>query len=108
MNEQPQTTKKVTQKAKRGKLDRYSELLQNMRACPQGNWQIKDLEKICNHFGVNFMPPTGGSHYKVSSAILEGILTVPANRPVKAVYIRKFASFMDAHIQASLEAQKDD
>jgi hypothetical protein len=108
MSEQVQPTKKVTPAANAAKLNRQSELLDKMRDKPQANWKIGDLEKICKRFGVSFSSPTRGSHYKISSNFLEGILTVPARRPVKAIYIRKFVGLVDAHIQTSLESQKDD
>jgi hypothetical protein len=36
------------------------------------------------------LPPTGGgSHWKITAADEETILTIPAKRPIKPVYIRK-------------------
>jgi hypothetical protein len=73
-----------------GRLDR-------MRASPAGNWTIGDVEAVCREHGVRCTQPTGGgSHYKVSHPSQRDILTIPARRPVKAVYIRKLVRFIDA------------
>jgi hypothetical protein len=68
-----------------------------MRANPAGNWTIRDVEAVCREHGVGCKQPTGGgSHYKVSHHSQRDILTIPARRPVKAVYIRKLVRFIDA------------
>jgi hypothetical protein len=86
--------------------NRFSELLEQMRANPQSDWGVAELEKLCNHFNVNLTAPTRGSHYKVSSDLLGGILTIPAKRPIKPPYIRKFVALIDAHNQQSEKGQK--
>ena len=40
-------------------------------------------------------PPTRGSHYKVSHPEIEEILTIPAHKSIKQVYIKKFVDIMD-------------
>lgn len=73
-------------------------LLEAMRRNPVGDWTISDIEKLCRAFGATCSPPGGGgSHYKVSGKGSRLILTIPARRPVKAVYIRKLVSFIDEH-----------
>jgi hypothetical protein len=63
--------------------------LARMRANPAGNWTIRDVEAVCREHGIRCAQPTGGgSHYKVSHPSQRDILTIPARRPVKAVYIR--------------------
>jgi hypothetical protein len=42
----------------------------------------------------------GGSHYKVLSTYVGGILMIPARRPIKAVYIRTLVALADTHILA--------
>src|SRR6266849_6613583 len=46
--------------------------------------------------GVHFnLPPTGGgSHWKITAADEEAILTIPAKRPIKPVYVRKLLAMM--------------
>jgi hypothetical protein len=41
------------------------------------------------------LPPTGGgSHWKITAANEEAILTIPAKRPIKPVYVRKLLAMM--------------
>jgi hypothetical protein len=82
--------------------------LEDMRRNPRADWQISDLQQICKKFGlVCSKPRGGGSHYKISSPLLEGIQIVPARRPIKAPYIRSFVTMMDAHIEASANGGDD-
>lgn len=74
-----------------------SELLSRMARNPAGDWTIPDIEKLCREFGVACMPPSGGgSHYKVSHPSQVEILTIPARRPIKVVYIRLLVRFVKA------------
>jgi len=41
-------------------------------------------------------PPRKGSHYKVSHGAMPMILTIPAHRPIKPVYVRDLVRFVDA------------
>lgn len=71
------------------------DLLDEMRRNPQGNWTIKDVETVCSQNGLNFSPPKRGSHFKVSKPGHRIILTVPFNRPIKPVYIRRLIFLID-------------
>jgi len=45
--------------------------------------------------GWRCLPPTGGgSHWKITAADEEAILTIPAKRPIKPVYVRKLLAMM--------------
>jgi len=70
-----------------------------MRANPR-DWRIEDIVKLCDAFGVACTPPTKGSHYKVKHESQAEILTIPAHRPVKAVYVRDLVRFMEQVIEA--------
>lgn len=73
-------------------------LLEAMRRNPVGDWTMADVEKLCRGFNITCTPPAGGgSHFKVSQPGSRLILTIPARRPVKAVYIRKLVAFVDEH-----------
>ena len=70
--------------------------LEAMRRNAAGDWRIADVELVCRTFGVDCSPPGGGgSHYTVSHAKKVEILTIPARRPIKPVYIRKLTSYID-------------
>lgn len=72
--------------------------LERMRANPQGDWTLRDVERLCSETGLIVEPPTRGSHFKVYSARLAGTLTLPARRPIKPVYIRQLVGLVDAHL----------
>jgi hypothetical protein len=82
-------------------MNRSAKLLANMRSNPQGDWDIDDVKRLCRVYGVQCKKPGSGSHYKVSSPKLEVILTIPAHRPIKAVYIRELVKFLDKVGEAS-------
>jgi hypothetical protein len=69
-----------------------------MRKNFNDDWKIANIEKVCKDIGLTCSPPSRGSHYKISSPKLDGILPIPARRPVKAPYIRLFVGLCDAHI----------
>jgi hypothetical protein len=70
-------------------------LLERMRSNPR-DWRIEDVASVCRAHGVLCTAPRKGSHYKVKHASMEAILTIPAHRPIKPVYIRDLVSFVDA------------
>lgn len=88
-------------------LERVVSAIEEMRRNPRQNWTIKDIERICNQIGMTCGAPTRGSHHKVSSPLLMGPLTVPYNRPIKAIYIKRFADMAFAHIHAAMEKGDD-
>ena len=72
-----------------------TKLLDRMRANPR-DWRIADIERLCASDGIACTPPRKGSHYKISHEAMPMILTIPANRPIKPVYIRDLVRFVDA------------
>ncbi|RZL76396.1 MAG: type II toxin-antitoxin system HicA family toxin [Sphingomonas sp.] len=70
-------------------------LLDSMRANPR-DWRIQDVLTVCAGAGIACSPPRNGSHYKVKHASQIEILTIPAHRPIKPVYIRDLIRFIDA------------
>lgn len=80
-------------------VEMESKILESMRSNPKGDWKIGDIETVCRQFGIIFKPPSKGSHYKVRSPRLLGMLTIPAHRPIKIPYIRSFVALVDAHCQ---------
>lgn len=76
-------------------MSRGDKRLEDMRNNPRADWQISDIRVVCDAFGVTLTEPAGGSHYKVSHERLRDILTIPARRPIKPVYIKSFVAFVD-------------
>jgi predicted RNA binding protein YcfA (HicA-like mRNA interferase family) len=72
-------------------LTRLGRMAQN----PKGDWTINDIQRVCAENGLNCTPPRGGgSHYKVSHPRDGEMLTIPARRRIKPVYIRALVGFI--------------
>ncbi|MGA1798223.1 type II toxin-antitoxin system HicA family toxin [Sphingomonas sp. 4RDLI-65] len=76
-------------------MTRGDRLLDAMRANPR-DWRIQDVVAVCAGAGIACSPPRNGSHYKVKHESQIEILTIPAHRPIKPVYIRDLIRFIDA------------
>jgi hypothetical protein len=76
-------------------VSRAEKLLDRMRANPR-DWRIEDVVALCDAHGIACSAPGKGSHYKVKHAGQVDILTIPAPRPIKPVYIRALVAFVDA------------
>lgn len=70
-------------------------LLEQMRANPRADWAIADVERLCRRFGIKITAPRRGSHYKVRDGTTGTTLTIPARRPIRAVYIRALVALVD-------------
>jgi hypothetical protein len=68
-------------------------LLARMRANPR-DWRIEDLETLASHFGLSARKP-GGSHVIFFHPAVTEMLSVPARRPIKPVYVRRFVALID-------------
>ncbi|HEY5280236.1 MAG TPA: type II toxin-antitoxin system HicA family toxin [Pseudolabrys sp.] len=78
-----------------------SDQLQRMRRNPAGDWTVRDVETICREYGLLFRPGKGTSHCHAKHPAAREILTIPARRPIKPVYIRKLVRYIEAHGEAS-------
>lgn len=70
-------------------------LRQAMRRNPAEDWQMADLLTLAKRHGLS-VRSTGGSHHVFAHAQLADTLTVPARRPIKAIYIKHFLRLLDA------------
>ncbi|MGE0260956.1 MAG: type II toxin-antitoxin system HicA family toxin [Alphaproteobacteria bacterium] len=75
---------------------RPASTLDRMRANPRADWTIADVERLCREEALIATPPHRGSHYKVRSSKGGTVLTIPAHRPIKPVYIRALVALADA------------
>jgi predicted RNA binding protein YcfA (HicA-like mRNA interferase family) len=80
-------------------MGKGEKLLERMRAKPR-DWRIEDVVRLCDAFGVACTPPRKGSHYKVKHPGQQEMLTIPAHRPIKPVYIAALVRFIDHVIEA--------
>ena len=68
-------------------MGKAEKLLEQMRSNPL-DWRIEQLKTVADAFGIDYRQP-GTSH--VTFRHPGGAkLTVPAHRPIKPVYIKKF------------------
>ncbi len=68
-------------------------ILSRMRASPR-DWRIEDLKVVARRCGVEYRQH-GTSH--VTFRHPQGpLLTVPAHRPIKPVYVRRFLQMIEA------------
>src|SRR6266704_7031020 len=71
-------------------------LLQQMRKTRTG-WRIEELQTIADDNLVEWRRPgRGGSHVIFSASGVREIVSVPAKRPIKPVYIKQFVALIDA------------
>ena len=68
-------------------------MLVRMRENPR-DWRIEDLEVLALHFALSVRKP-GGSHVIFFHSQLPEMLSVPARRPIKPVYVRRFLAMID-------------
>ena len=75
-------------------MTRAEKLIEAMRENPR-DWRIEDIIAACKRHDIKVTPPSNGSHYKVRNPVTGAVLTVPAARPIKPVYIRQFVAIID-------------
>ena len=63
----------------------------------QTGWRIEDLQAVAADNFVEWRRPgRGGSHVIFSAPGVNEIVSVPAKRPIKPVYIKQFVALVDA------------
>lgn len=73
-------------------MSRREKLLRRMRNNPR-DWRIEDLKSLADYFEITY--DQTGSHVTFRSK--DGRrATVPAHKPIKPIYIRKFQDLIDA------------
>ena len=70
-----------------------TKLLAAMRQNPN-DWTMAQLLTIARRQSIE-VRSTGGSHHVFSHSNARDSLTVPARRPIKAVYIKRFLALID-------------
>ena len=81
-------------------MPRSDKTLDRMRANSR-DWRIASLEAVAAARGVNIRKP-GGSHVVFEHPAVAEAVSVPARRPIKPVYVRRFVTFIEA-VRASNE-----
>ena len=76
-------------------MPRADKTLDRMRANPR-DWRIGSLEAVAAAQGINI------SHVVFEHPAVAEAVSVPARRPIKPVYVRRFVAFIEA-VRASHE-----
>lgn len=76
------------------KSARASKLLIEMRRNPKADWRIEQLETVARAYEVNVRRGRG-SHVIFEHPKLPEALSVPARRPLKPVYVRRFVALVE-------------
>jgi hypothetical protein len=75
-------------------MARSEKTLDRMRGNPR-DWRIDQLEAVASAFDVNCRKP-GGSHVIFENPAVAEVLSVPARRPIKPIYVTQFVRLIDA------------
>lgn len=75
-------------------MTKFEKTLEKMRNNPR-DWQIAELEIVAGHFRITTRKGSG-SHVSFTHPLWVEILTVPAHRPIKPIYVKKFISLIDS------------
>ena len=76
-------------------MTRAAKTLAQMKANPL-DWRIESLKSVADAFGLVYRQP-GGSHV-IFRHRNGAMLSVPARRPIKPVYLRKFVRLVEEGI----------
>ena len=75
----------------------------------QNGWRIEELQAVAGENGVEWRRPgRGGSHVIFSAGGVREIVSVPAKRPVKPIYIKQFLALIDAAREVKRNERKDE
>jgi hypothetical protein len=75
-------------------MPRADKTLNGMRTNPRDR-RIASLETVARAFGVNVRKPSGSNVVFEHPAVAEAV-SVPARRPIKPIYVRRFVQLIDA------------
>ena len=74
-------------------MNTAAKLITAMRQNPN-DWPMPKLLTVGKQFGME-VRSTGGSHHIFSHPSVRDPLSVPAHRPIKAIYIKRFIALID-------------
>ena len=80
-------------------MSRADKQLAAMRRSPDGEWPVEDVVGTCRSYGVRCVVPEGGEHYVLSHHLIDGLLTIPANRPLKTFHVMLLVDLLEAVIE---------
>jgi len=73
-------------------MSNANKILKKMRLNPK-DWRIEDFETVAKQHGVT-VRKGGGSHAIFDHPMRIELLSVPARRPIKPIYVKKFIALI--------------
>ena len=73
-------------------MTKAAKILDRMKANPR-DWRIESLQSVADAFGLVSRKP-GGSHV-IFRHPNGAMLSVPAHRPIKPIYVKKFVRLVE-------------
>ena len=74
-------------------MSKIKKLIQKMHDNPR-DWKLDTLESIAIRFGIK-VRKSGGSHVVFMHEYSSMVITVPAKRPIKPIYIQQFLALIN-------------
>lgn len=74
-------------------MDKADKLLDKMCNNPK-DWHISDIETLAKRYGINVRKGKG-SHVVLDHYNWIELLTIPARRPIKPIYIKKLVRLIE-------------
>ncbi|MCD6387801.1 MAG: type II toxin-antitoxin system HicA family toxin [Desulfobulbaceae bacterium] len=78
-------------------MSKIEKIIRKMTENPR-DWRIGNLENIAEHYQLNIRK-SGGSHVGFGHKNSNIVVTVPAHKPIKPVYIKQFLILVEAVIK---------
>lgn len=75
-------------------MTKSEKTLHRMKTNPK-DWRIEQLETVAKQYGVAIRK-TGGSHVVFDHNDWVELLCVPAHRPLKPIYVKKFIALIES------------
>ncbi len=75
-------------------MSKARKTLQKMKCNPK-DWRIKNLETIAGYYGLNIRK-SSGSHVVFGHSDSDIVVTVPAHKPIKPIYIKQFVVLVES------------
>ena len=80
-------------------MNRADKHLAAMKRLPERDWPVEDVVDTCKNYGVRCVVPAGGAHYVLSHHLVDGLLTIPARRPLKPRHVMLLVDLLEAVIE---------
>ena len=80
-------------------MSRADKQLAAMKRSPDREWRVEEVVDTCRSYGVRCVVPAGRSHYVLSHHLIDGLLTIPASRPLKPFQVMLLVDLLEAVIE---------